>query len=122
MRDAYMHCINFKDDLLPITNFSYKISKSSNIATMRVTRNKQPLNYKIFDDFKLIMLRFNEWIELNGLTSKKKNGYNYLLLKNLKAKFKWMATTTEKLCIPPPPQLTDFELPLAKRKRNRRVE
>ncbi|GJX58937.1 hypothetical protein Tco_0290327 [Tanacetum coccineum] len=122
MRDAYMHYINFKDDPLPVTNFSYRISKSSNIVTMRVTRNKQSLNYKIFDDFKLKMSRLSEWLELHGLASKKKNDSNDLLLKNLKAKFKCVATTAEKLAIPSPPQLTDSELPLAERKRNRRVE
>nr|GEV21490.1 reverse transcriptase domain-containing protein [Tanacetum cinerariifolium] len=72
IKDTYMHCINFKDDLLPITNFIYRISKSSNIATMRVTRNKQSLNYKIFDEFKLKMPRFSEWLELHGLASRRK--------------------------------------------------
>ncbi|GKF37183.1 hypothetical protein Tco_0113941 [Tanacetum coccineum] len=47
---------------------------------------------------------------------------NDQLLKNLKSKFKWVASTTEKLNIPPPPQLTDYELPPTKRKRKRRTE
>ncbi|GJT03944.1 hypothetical protein Tco_0838406 [Tanacetum coccineum] len=44
---------------------------------------------------------------------------NDQLLKNRKAKFKWVANTADKLNIPPPPQLTDFELPPAERKRKR---
>ncbi|GJT00847.1 hypothetical protein Tco_0822016 [Tanacetum coccineum] len=88
MRDEYMQCINFRDDPLPITNFKDKISKSSKIATMQVTRNKQPLNYKIFDDFKLKMLGFSEWLELHALSYKNKDASNDLLLKNLQAKFK----------------------------------
>ncbi|GJW58987.1 hypothetical protein Tco_0105718 [Tanacetum coccineum] len=122
MRDEYMQCINFRDDPLPITNFNDKIRKSSKIATMRVIRNKQPLNYKIFDDFKLKMLGFSEWLELHALAYKKKDASNDLLLKNLQAKFKWVVTTAEKLSIPPPPQLTDYKLPPAEGKRKRRVE
>ncbi|GJY25882.1 hypothetical protein Tco_0400608, partial [Tanacetum coccineum] len=44
------------------------------------------------------------------------------LLKTLKAKFKWVATPADKLNIPPSHQLTDFELPLAERKRKRTTE
>ncbi|GKB92330.1 hypothetical protein Tco_0964602 [Tanacetum coccineum] len=44
------------------------------------------------------------------------------LLKNLKHKFKWVATTAEKLNIPPPPQLTDFELLPDESKRKRRAK
>nr|GEV81372.1 putative reverse transcriptase domain-containing protein [Tanacetum cinerariifolium] len=47
---------------------------------------------------------------------------NDQLLKNLKAKFKWVASITEKLNIPSPPQLTDYELPPAERKRKRRTK
>ncbi|GKC58920.1 hypothetical protein Tco_1086518 [Tanacetum coccineum] len=84
-RDEYLHYIIFRDDQLPITKFNYKVSKTTKIATMRITRNNQPLNYKIFDDFKLKM-------------------------------------AAEKLGITPPPQLNDFELPPAKRKRKRKAE
>ncbi|GJX24231.1 hypothetical protein Tco_0228676 [Tanacetum coccineum] len=55
MRDEYIYYISFGDDPLPITEFNYKVRKSSKIATMRVIRNNQPLNYKIFDEFKLGM-------------------------------------------------------------------
>nr|GEV39007.1 hypothetical protein [Tanacetum cinerariifolium] len=38
------------------------------------------------------------------------------------AKFKWVATIADKLGLPPPPQLTAFELPPTKKRRKRRVE
>nr|GEV06059.1 hypothetical protein [Tanacetum cinerariifolium] len=44
------------------------------------------------------------------------------LLKILKAKFKWVATTTDKLRLPPHPQLSDFEPPLSEQKRKRRAK
>ncbi|GKC32812.1 hypothetical protein Tco_1040106 [Tanacetum coccineum] len=89
MMDEYNHCINFRDDPLPITNFSCRVSKSTKIASMRVTRNKQPLNYKIFDNFKLKELGFSEWV----------------------------ATTAGKLGIPPLSQLIVFETTPAEKKR-----
>ncbi|GJU60742.1 hypothetical protein Tco_1238508 [Tanacetum coccineum] len=122
MRDEYIHCISFRDDPLPIKKFSYRVCKFTKIATIRVTRNNQPLNYKIFDNFKLKMLGFTQWLELHILASKRQNATNDQLLKNLKAKFKWVATTADKLGLPPPPQLTESELPPTKQKRKRRFE
>ncbi|GJS02844.1 hypothetical protein Tco_0319352 [Tanacetum coccineum] len=122
MRYEYTHCINFRDNPLPITKFNYRVSKASKIATMRITRNNQPLNYEIFDNFILKMLGLTKWLELHSLASKSQNATNDQLLKSLKAKFKWVATTTDKLRLPPPPQLTKFELPLAQKKRKRRVK
>ncbi|GJU89190.1 hypothetical protein Tco_1301613 [Tanacetum coccineum] len=87
MRDEYLKCINFKVDPLPITKFLYRVNKSTKIASMRITRNNQPLSYR-----------------------------------NIKKKFKWIDFTADKLGIPPPPQLTDFELPPVDQKRKRRAE
>ncbi|GJV86647.1 hypothetical protein Tco_1530585 [Tanacetum coccineum] len=47
MMDEYNHCINFRDDPLPITKFSYRVNNVSKEATMRITSNNQPLNLKI---------------------------------------------------------------------------
>ncbi|GJU74985.1 hypothetical protein Tco_1266390 [Tanacetum coccineum] len=69
MRDE-CHCINFRDDPLPITKFIYKVNKTSKIATMRITKNNQLLNLKIYDKFILKMLGFSEWLELHALASK----------------------------------------------------
>ncbi|GJV33179.1 hypothetical protein Tco_1393579 [Tanacetum coccineum] len=80
MRDEYMYCIYFRDDPLPITKFNYRVCKSTKIAN----RNNQPLNYQIFDNFKLKMLGFAEWLELHRLASKRQNATNDQLLKNLK--------------------------------------
>ncbi|GJT39431.1 hypothetical protein Tco_0939296 [Tanacetum coccineum] len=76
MRDEYNHCINFRDDPLPITKFNYRVNKTSKIATMRITRNNQPLNLKIYDKFILKMLGFSEWLELHVLASKRLNATN----------------------------------------------
>ncbi|GJS84856.1 hypothetical protein Tco_0751397 [Tanacetum coccineum] len=72
---------------------------------MNITRNNQPLNYKIYDDFMLKMIGFDDQ-----------------LLKNIKAKFKWVATIGEKLNISSPHQLIDYELPPVERKRKRTNE
>nr|GEX44935.1 hypothetical protein [Tanacetum cinerariifolium] len=111
-----------RDDPLPITKFNYKVRKASKIATMRIKRNNQPPNPKIYDNFILEMLGFTEWLELYNLASKRQNATNDQFLKNMKAKFKWVATTADKLRLPPPPQLTAFELPPTEKKRKRRVE
>nr|GEW91360.1 hypothetical protein [Tanacetum cinerariifolium] len=121
-RGEYLHRISFKNDQSPITKFNCKVSKTMKIATMRITRNNQPLNYKFFDDIKLKMLEFIKCLGLHNLASKRQNATNDQLLKNLKAKFKWVATIAEKLNIPPPPPLTDFQLPPTKSKRKRRAE
>ncbi|GJY18170.1 hypothetical protein Tco_0389661 [Tanacetum coccineum] len=60
MLDEYNHCINFRDDPLPITKLSYRENNASKEYTMRITRNNQPLNLKIYDKFILKMLGFNE--------------------------------------------------------------
>ncbi|GJY40267.1 hypothetical protein Tco_0427537 [Tanacetum coccineum] len=113
MMDEYNHFINFKDDPLPVTNFSYRTSKSTKIASMRVTRNKKPLNYKIFDNFKLKELGFSEWLELHDHASKKKNASNDL---------DWVATTAGKLGIRPLSQLISFETTPAEKNRKRKAE
>nr|GEW70487.1 hypothetical protein [Tanacetum cinerariifolium] len=69
-----------------------------------------------------MMLGFTEWLKLHGVASKRQNATSDHLLKNLKAKFKWVATIVDKLGIPPPSQLTDTELPSTEGKRKRIVE
>ncbi|GJR06853.1 hypothetical protein Tco_0529837 [Tanacetum coccineum] len=88
MRDEYLHCISSRDDPFPITKFNYRVNKSSKIATMLIAMNNQPLNYKIYDNFKLKMMGFTKWLELLDIASKRHNATNDQLLKNLKAKFK----------------------------------
>nr|GEW25085.1 hypothetical protein [Tanacetum cinerariifolium] len=63
---------------------------------------EQSAYYKIFEDFRLKMLGFTNWLELHKLASWKQGAANDQLLKNLKAKFKWVASTIDKLNIPPP--------------------
>ncbi|GJR69565.1 hypothetical protein Tco_0015630 [Tanacetum coccineum] len=118
MLEEYNHCISFKATPLPITKISYRIINSTKEASMRITRNHQPLNLTVYDKFVLKMLGFSEWLELHDLASKVKNKSNDHLLKNLKAKFQWVATLAGKLGIPPPPKLTAFELPPVEKKTN----
>ncbi|GKC24336.1 hypothetical protein Tco_1026486 [Tanacetum coccineum] len=122
MTDKYNHYINFRDDPLPITKFSYKVNNASKEATMRITRNNQPFNIKIYDKFILKMLRFSEWLELHALASKRQSTSNDQLLKNQKAKFQWVATQAEKLGVPPTPQLTAFEITPVEKKKKRKAE
>ncbi|GKC69818.1 hypothetical protein Tco_1115701, partial [Tanacetum coccineum] len=63
-------------DILRITKFKYHVRKSTKIATMSITRNNQPLNYKIYKEFRLKMLEFTEWLELHELASKKQGPAN----------------------------------------------
>ncbi|GJT06420.1 hypothetical protein Tco_0840882 [Tanacetum coccineum] len=113
---------NFRDDPIPITKFSYRVNNVLKEATMRITRDNQLLNLKIYEKFILKMLGFSKWLELHALASKKQSASNEQLLKNLKAKFQWVATITGKIGILPESQLTAFELPTAKKKRKRRTE
>ncbi|GKC45121.1 retrotransposon protein, putative, ty1-copia subclass [Tanacetum coccineum] len=85
----YNHCISFRDDPLPITKISYRVNNSTKEATMRITRNNRPLNYKIYDKFVLKMLGFSELLEVIDVASKNQNKSNDQLLKNLKPKFQW---------------------------------
>ncbi|GKB12256.1 hypothetical protein Tco_0846179 [Tanacetum coccineum] len=85
---------------------------------MRITRNHQPLNLTVYDKVVLKMLGFSEWMVLHDLGSNVKIKSNDQLLKNLKEKFQWVATQAKKLGIPPPPELTTFELPSAEKKTN----
>ncbi|GKD39557.1 hypothetical protein Tco_1259764 [Tanacetum coccineum] len=94
------------------------------IETKRIQHlNKSREEYKHYISFKddpLPITKFN--YRLHSLASKRQNATNDQFLKNLKAKFKWVANTIDKLGILPPLQLTDFELPPAERKRKRVAE
>ncbi|GJV13610.1 hypothetical protein Tco_1355151 [Tanacetum coccineum] len=85
MIDEYNHYITIRDDPLPITKFSYRVSNASKEETMRITRNNQPLNLKVYDKFVLKKLGFSEWLELHVLASNRQSASNDQLLKNLKA-------------------------------------
>ncbi|GKA51844.1 hypothetical protein Tco_0745040 [Tanacetum coccineum] len=80
MMEEYNHRINFKDDPLLITKFSYR------------------------------KLGFIEWLELHALASKSQTKANDQLLRNLKAKFRWVATQAGKLGISPPPKLITVDI------------
>nr|GEU37081.1 retrotransposon protein, putative, Ty1-copia subclass [Tanacetum cinerariifolium] len=47
MIEEYNHCINFMDDPVPITKFSYRVNNSNKESTMRFIRNNQPLNLMV---------------------------------------------------------------------------
>ncbi|GJV36047.1 hypothetical protein Tco_1408524 [Tanacetum coccineum] len=84
---------------LPITKISYKINNSTKEASMRITRDNQPLNLTVYDRFVLKMLGFSEWLEVHALASK-----------------------ARKLDIPTPPELTAFGLSASEKKRKRTSE
>ncbi|GJU04081.1 hypothetical protein Tco_1114419 [Tanacetum coccineum] len=101
--DKYNHCINFRDDPLPITKFSYRVNNSTKEATRRIIRNNQPLNLMVYAKFLLKKLGFTEWLEVYALASRTHTKSNDQLLKNLKAKFQWVATQVGKLGVPSSP-------------------
>ncbi|GKC19939.1 hypothetical protein Tco_1022089, partial [Tanacetum coccineum] len=57
-------------DPLPITKISYKVNNFTKEASMRITKDNQPLNLIVYDKFILKMLGFSEWVEAHALTSK----------------------------------------------------
>ncbi|GKC16157.1 hypothetical protein Tco_1012939 [Tanacetum coccineum] len=58
MLDDYNKHITHKADKLPITKISYKIN-SSKEATIRITRNNNPLNLMVYEEFRLKTLGFS---------------------------------------------------------------
>ncbi|GJY81431.1 hypothetical protein Tco_0494182 [Tanacetum coccineum] len=122
MLEEYNYYITYRADQHLIIKISYKINKSTKHATMRIERNNQPLSLTVYEKFVLKMLGFSEWIKVHALASKNKSKANYLLLRNLKAKFKWLKTQARKLGILPPPELSAFGLSAAKKKRKRSSE
>nr|GEV64525.1 hypothetical protein [Tanacetum cinerariifolium] len=97
MIDEYNHYINFRDDIIPITKFSYNVNNVSKEATMRITKNNKPLSLKIYDIFILKMLEFSLCIELHALASTRQSASNDPLLKNLKRENEFHLDTTTQL-------------------------
>nr|GEW86438.1 hypothetical protein [Tanacetum cinerariifolium] len=112
---------NEKVDELPITKIGYRVT-SSNDATMRITRGKNPLNVVVNDKFRLKTLGFSEWLKVHALASKTKRKSNDQLLKNLRAKFQWVISQAQKLGIPPPQELSNFRISTDNKKRKRSLE
>ncbi|GJY34032.1 hypothetical protein Tco_0418501 [Tanacetum coccineum] len=61
-------------------------------------------------------LVFSEWIEVHDLARKIKLKDTPQLLSNLSQKFTWIRNTTQKLNIPPPPELLKVDLFAEKKK------
>ncbi|GKA99323.1 hypothetical protein Tco_0827260 [Tanacetum coccineum] len=110
MMKEYNNCINGRVDELPITKISYRDS-SSHEASMRITRGNDPLNIMVYEKFRLNILGFSEWLEIQALASKSKSKLNDQLLKNLRAKFKWVVTQAKGLGISPPLELRNLAPP-----------
>ncbi|GJY04118.1 hypothetical protein Tco_0370058 [Tanacetum coccineum] len=115
---------------IPFDQFTTQLFGSTKGSKAEVKRaqqlNKSKEEYlnciELKDDQQKITKFEYQWFELHELASKKKGGANDQLLKNLKAKFKWVASIVEKLNISPPYQLIDYEIPPTKRKRKRTNE
>ncbi|GJX61681.1 hypothetical protein Tco_0294581 [Tanacetum coccineum] len=87
MLDDYMGIFTRSNDL-PITKISYTID-AQKILTMRITRDHDPLNLTVLNNFKLKMLGFSEWIG------------------------------AKKVGLPPPPELATFGMSAEDKKRKR---
>ncbi|GJV23925.1 hypothetical protein Tco_1376620 [Tanacetum coccineum] len=74
-----------KADPLPITKISYIVNKNKE-PTMRITRDNDPLNLVVLQNFRLRSLGFSEWLEVHALASKKSGSSINQLLTSLRAK------------------------------------
>ncbi|GJU89153.1 hypothetical protein Tco_1301576 [Tanacetum coccineum] len=92
MLNEFNKCISERTYPLPITKISYVVN-SSKTATIRITRDKDPLNLRVYPNFKLKMMGFSEWLEV--LNQEKRLG------------------------LPPPPELATFGLTAEEKKRKR---
>ncbi|GJX44612.1 hypothetical protein Tco_0261288 [Tanacetum coccineum] len=88
MLNEFNKCISKRTNPLPITKISY-VFNSSKTVTMRITRDKDPLNLTVYPDFRLRMLCFSEWLE------------------------------TKTLGLPPPPELATFGMTAKDTKRKK---
>ncbi|GJV48111.1 retrovirus-related pol polyprotein from transposon TNT 1-94 [Tanacetum coccineum] len=98
----YNDCINKRVNPLPITKINYTISKQTKEATMKITRNNDPLTLTVYEKFGQKMLALTEWIEVHTIASKGKSQSNNYLLKSLKENFQWVLTQAGRLGIPSP--------------------
>ncbi|GJZ31993.1 retrovirus-related pol polyprotein from transposon TNT 1-94 [Tanacetum coccineum] len=97
-------------------NYVVNLSKT---ATIRITRDKDPLNLRVYPNFKLKMIGFSEWLEVHALASKKLGKSYDVLLQSLMAKFQWVLNQEKRLGLPPPLELATFGLTTEEKKRKR---
>nr|GEY44453.1 hypothetical protein [Tanacetum cinerariifolium] len=109
-------------DSLPVTKIRYRINNSTKEASMQIIKDNNPLNLTVYENFVLKMLGFSEWLKVHALASKVTRKSNNVLLKNLKAKFRWVKTQAKNFRVPPPPELSAFGLSIAKMKRKRSLK
>ncbi|GKB07764.1 hypothetical protein Tco_0836048 [Tanacetum coccineum] len=91
MLKEFNKCISERTSPLPITKISYVVN-SSKTATMRITGDKDPLNLRVYPDFRLRILM---------------------------EKFQWVLNQAKRLGLPPPPELATFGLTAEEKKRKR---
>ncbi|GJY87716.1 hypothetical protein Tco_0502344 [Tanacetum coccineum] len=88
-------------------------------ATIKITRGDNPLNLVVYPNFRLKLLGFSEWLEVQALSSKKTGKSNDMLLQSLRAKFQWVMDQAKKLGLPPPPALATFRMTAEEKKSKR---
>ncbi|GKC62019.1 hypothetical protein Tco_1089617 [Tanacetum coccineum] len=117
MLDDYMGIFTRSNDL-PITKISCTID-AQKILTMRITRDHDPLNLTVLNNFRLKMIGFSEWIEVHTLASKQKGKSYNALLQSLMAKFQWVVNQAKKVGLPPPLELATFGMSAEDKKQKR---
>nr|GEU98858.1 retrovirus-related Pol polyprotein from transposon TNT 1-94 [Tanacetum cinerariifolium] len=88
-------------------------------TTMRITIDKDPLNLRVYPEFRLRILGFSEWLEVHALSSKKSGKSYDVLLQSLMEKFQWVLNQAKRLGLPPSPELATFGLTVEEKKRKR---
>ncbi|GKG26066.1 hypothetical protein Tco_0399212 [Tanacetum coccineum] len=104
MMEEYKHQISFRADQLPITKIGYVVNPNKE-ATMKITRDDNPLNLVVNPNFRLKTLGFSEWLEVHALASKKSGKLNDML------------NQAKKLGLPPPPTLATLGMTTEDKKR-----
>ncbi|GJS79118.1 hypothetical protein Tco_0728999 [Tanacetum coccineum] len=72
MLEEYTYYINHRAAQLAIIKITHRINNSTKEASMRITRNNDPLNLSVYDKFVLKMLGFSKWLKIYALASKVK--------------------------------------------------
>nr|GEV94174.1 hypothetical protein [Tanacetum cinerariifolium] len=97
----------------------WKMMNPATDATIRITRDHDSLNVRVYNKSRLKTLIFSEWLKVYALASKTSSKSNDLIFQSLRANFNWIITQAKKLGLPPPPELAHFGRPAPKKKRKR---
>ncbi|PWA47570.1 hypothetical protein CTI12_AA494560 [Artemisia annua] len=83
---------------------------------MSISKYNEVKNFEVHSNFTLRKLGFIEWIEVHDLTRNLKSKAALKVFSNMSNKFVWVMNITDKLNIPPLPELNQVDLLAPKKK------